>query len=240
MPKGMAKPATQLGDPEVGRLLFDLRTGKGWMQKYVADMIGTKDRYYGKFERAERPVSRKFALRLGKLYGVPADRFLREPGETVASERVTGPTDALIPEHHVVNRKKGPAATRDDPLPVLGGSMASSAEYPYALNDQKVTEYKERPAKLAGVVDAFALYMIGSTMEPRYYQGELLYIHPHLPAQPNDFVLVRFVDGRGTVKQYIGRENGHVIVRQFNPAKDYRLAEAEVAALEPIVQAGKP
>ena len=37
------------------------------------------------------------------------------------------------------------------------------------------------PASLAGVPNAYAVYVVGASMEPRYYQGELVMIHPGKP-----------------------------------------------------------
>jgi transcriptional regulator with XRE-family HTH domain len=57
---------------------------------------------------------------------------------------------------------------------------------------------------LAHVAGAYAYSIPNGHMEPRYYMGEVIYVHPGLPARPGDFVLARRADGKQTVARLEG------------------------------------
>lgn len=86
-------------------------------------------------------------------------------------------------------------------------------------------EYKERPAPLAGVKGAFGVYMIGESMEPAYQTGDMLLIHPTKPPRINDDILIITGDENGgelaLVKRLVKQTATNLVVRQFNPPKDF-------------------
>jgi len=59
-------------------------------------------------------------------------------------------------------------------------------------------------------------------MEPRYFAGEVVFVHPRLPVRRNDFVIVQIDGGAGApphgfVKQFISKSSTILRARQFNP-----------------------
>lgn len=46
------------------------------------------------------------------------------------------------------------------------------------------------------VADAYAFVVFSPLMEPRYFVGEVVYVHPGLPIQNGDFALVRCKGGQ--------------------------------------------
>ena len=58
------------------------------------------------------------------------------------------------------------------------------------------------PPQLEGVEGAKAVYVRGRAMEPRYYAGEIVYLHPSRPPNPGDFV---FLIGQGAELSCGGR-----------------------------------
>ncbi len=81
-----------------------------------------------------------------------------------------------------------------------------------------------RPPRLAGRVDILALYVNGTSMEPRYFTGELIYLERARPPQINDFIVVEMKPGPdgeqpALLKQLVGRSPTKVKLRQFNPEK---------------------
>ena len=117
-----------------------------------------------------------------------------------------------------------PPSGRD--LPVLGAVKGGSEGFYF--NEGEAKEYLVRPPILAGVANAFALYVEGDSMEPRYFAGELLYVNPNRPITRNCFVAIELADGQGLIKQFLRRNDDQVVLRQFNPAKDLRLAVRDV------------
>jgi hypothetical protein len=66
---------------------------------------------------------------------------------------------------------------------------------------------------LANVPDAYAFAVFSNTMEPRYFVGEVVYIHPGLPVRPNDFAFVRLKSGGVGIAQFVSGDETHTRVR---------------------------
>ena len=83
-----------------------------------------------------------------------------------------------------------------------------------------------RPRELE-VVDAFAVFLIGESMYPRYDHGDQLYIHPHRPPKAGDDCLfIQQVDDSsflGLAKTLVRPLADKWRVKQFNPAKEFDL-----------------
>jgi phage repressor protein C with HTH and peptisase S24 domain len=87
-----------------------------------------------------------------------------------------------------------------------------------------------RPEALSNVRDAFAVYVIGSSMEPRYEQGDMILIHPSRPVQrDNDVLFLSEVEGgfAALVKRLVDWDTANWIVRQYNPSKQYELPRSQ-------------
>ncbi len=54
----------------------------------------------------------------------------------------------------------------------------------------QVIDTVRRPPALKGIEDAFAIFVTGTSMEPRYFEGDLLFVHPTRPPEPGCDVLV--------------------------------------------------
>ena len=96
------------------------------------------------------------------------------------------------------------------------------------------------PESLENVPDAYAVYVVGNSMEPRYFPGELLYIHPHKPHPKNSFVLVQIKNEVGQsplgyVKQFISLTPTRLILRQLNPEKEIEFERSDVIAIHRVV-----
>ena len=95
--------------------------------------------------------------------------------------------------------------------------------------------YTPRPANLAGVRAAYAIYMVGDTLAPRYEEGWLLHIHPFKPPTRGRDVVVTKTDHTVMIKQFVGWENDKLVLRQLNPEETLRVPRDEVAACHLIV-----
>lgn len=138
----------------------------------------------------------------------------------------------------------------EDRIPVLGTAYCDDLKIE---SDGTVTEIErlmleldhtvrliERPAALWNARDAYAIYYHGSSMEPRFYQGEVGIVDPRRPPGPGDFVVVQLNDGASDtivtvlVKQLERIAGGYVHLRQFNPDLRFRLPRAMVGRLHRI------
>ena len=102
------------------------------------------------------------------------------------------------------------------------------------------TEYDTipTPPELAGAEGGYAVYVYGDSMEPRYFAGELLMVHPHKPVGRGDFCVVQIGsndDACGYVKQFVSHDSEVLKLRQLNPGGEIEFAAGDVAAVQKIV-----
>ena len=124
-------------------------------------------------------------------------------------------------------------------IPVMGaGQGGSEGWFPW---NGDVVDYVSRPPHLANAREAYAVYVAGSSMEPRYYAGELLYVHPGKPVTTGSFVLVQIrpeADGdapRAFLKRLVRRTANKVTLEQFNPPKDFDIKTSDIMSMHRIV-----
>lgn len=86
------------------------------------------------------------------------------------------------------------------PLPVLAAARGGRDQEMF-LTDGPIDQIP-RPAYLAHVKDAYAMYVTGDSMVPMYRPRQMLFIHPYKPP----------VQGSGIV---IVKKNGAVLVKEF-------------------------
>lgn len=130
-------------------------------------------------------------------------------------------------------------------LPVVGTAVAGQ-DGMFLMNGQ-IHDYVERPPSLQGVAGAYAVYVSDRSMEPRYFAGETLHVHPGRPIPRGDdvFVVVQLrpdVEGeppKALVKQFVRRSASRLVLRQYNPPADLEFDNADVASVHLIIWAGR-
>jgi|CXWL01.1.fsa_nt_gi phage repressor protein C with HTH and peptisase S24 domain len=132
--------------------------------------------------------------------------------------------------------------TRDAPgprdLPLMGaaaGALAGSM----ALSGDPV-DWLRRPAGIANRRDVYALYVTGSSMEPRFFSGDLVFVDPHRPARPGDVVIVQTKDHaegatQAWIKLFVRAKSSGLVFRQYNPAAEIEWKPGFVAAMHRVL-----
>ena len=118
-------------------------------------------------------------------------------------------------------------------LPVLGAARGGADAL--FLDNGKVAEHIERPAFLIGAPDAYAVYMTGDSMEPRYLPSELLFINPARPIPRGCFVVVQKTNAAALVKRGVSQCGPAITVEQFNPEERFKIPRFEMVAVHRIV-----
>ncbi len=209
---------------QVARRLKALREQSGLSMRAVADALGwtlTRYRHYeDRYKRAYLPV--ELARDLAELFG----RHGVEPRQVLELAGFHSAGTPKQPGPGWPRYGEAPAATAVRDLPVMGAVKGGSEGFYF--NEGEPKEFVSRPSGLDVVANAFALYVDGDSMEPRYFAGEILYVNPNRPITRSCFVAVELQDGQGMIKQFVKRSDDIVLLRQFNPAKDLRLATRDV------------
>lgn len=129
-----------------------------------------------------------------------------------------------------------------DRLKVLG--MAECGPDGWSLWNGDVIDMVDRPANLRGVPGAYAVYVVGASMEPRYHPGELVHIHPGKPLTIGAYVLVqrRPKDGdtpAAVIKRLIKRTGSKIVLEQFNPHKTFEIRADDIVSIHRVVGSGE-
>ena len=128
-------------------------------------------------------------------------------------------------------------------LRVLG--MAECGPDGWSLWNGDVIDTIPTPSNLAGAPGAYAVYTVGSSMEPRYYEGELVFVHPGKPVTAGAFVLVQIKpehEGdtpRAVVKRLVKRTPNKTVLEQFNPAKKFDIRNDDIVSMHRVVGSGE-
>jgi phage repressor protein C with HTH and peptisase S24 domain len=123
--------------------------------------------------------------------------------------------------------------------------MAECGPDGWSLWNGEVIEMTSRPPNLAGAAQAYAVYVVGDSMEPRYHSGELVYVHPGRPVDVGAYVLVQVKpahDGdapRAVVKRLLRRSATKVTLEQFNPRKTIELKTSDIISIHRVVGSGE-
>lgn len=230
---------TKLGDFVAKR-----RAELGMTQEQLAQAAGLSDAAVGKIERGEtRRPNNVEALARALDTSPPRLRTLvaEDNGGPVYAGRGKWRMTAL-PEVEF-----GPAIVSPT-IPLLGSAYGGKNESDLNINDE--TKRVKTPPCLENVEDAYAVHVRGESMIPRYYPGEMLYVHPTKSLVRDAFCVVQIkVPGADTpseayVKQYVGTDypewdeeyaKTRVVFRQLNPEKIVDWAIDEIYAIHPIV-----
>ena len=227
---------------EAARSLKSLREEAGLTMRQLADAIPMSATSYQHYEdRYKKPLlPLPFALQVA----VALARHGIDPARVTALAGTTPEGAGLDPSVAVTTGARGPARSpasrpprivtfdRDRRLPVYGSAQAGPDGQTI---DYDPIEWLDRPGELRDVPGAFAVYVINDSMEPKYEQGDMLYIHPSRAPRRQSHVVIVKTDGTALVKRLIRTDVDEIIVRQYNPPAEYAIPRRDVKAIFLVV-----
>jgi SOS-response transcriptional repressor LexA len=131
-------------------------------------------------------------------------------------------------------RNYGPGSTPPVPrrdempndVPVMGTAAGNHLRGAFKLGSDPV-DWVRRPPALTRNKDAYALYVEGTSMEPQYFSGDLIFVNPNRPARIGDIVVVQVADSEdgveGTLGIYKKRTETAVVIGKRNPVADVEI-----------------
>lgn len=188
----------------IGKLVELLREERGWTQIQLADKLGIAPTSVGRKERGEIPIKPPERNRIAKVFGMTIEEF-DERWRASRVDRTQGGRG--IP---VINR--APA-----------GQVLDYEEY--GIDSGQGFEYID----WGDVTDdlAFAVIVVGESMEPRIHEGDYLVFTPMTIPKPRaklehgDVVFIRFTqesDHEGcTLARWFIEEGGKIRLHKDNP-----------------------
>jgi phage repressor protein C with HTH and peptisase S24 domain len=126
-------------------------------------------------------------------------------------------------------------------IPVYGHAMGGK-DGEFILSGNQVSEVLA-PPNLSHVPDAYAVYVVGDSMEPRYFAGETVFVNPRLPISRGAFVVAQISKSqedqpRAYVKRFVSQATKRLRLEQYNPKKSLEFPISTVGAIHRIVMSG--
>ncbi|GAW42445.1 Peptidase S24-like protein [Brevundimonas sp. SH203] len=122
-------------------------------------------------------------------------------------------------------------------IPVYGYAAAGQGER-IAYADSHIIDYLDPPPFWRGGDDLAYVRLVGESMEPRYFSGEIVAVRLNLPPAKGSDCLIEFTDGTAKIKTYQGQRDGRVFASQYNPDQSLSYEAATVAALHSVWKPG--
>jgi phage repressor protein C with HTH and peptisase S24 domain len=178
------------------------------------------------------------SIKLGRNHAY-LQQFLERGVPRVLPEAVRPTLAALLQVEESALRGETPAGAVPPRRPVQTASE-SAAELPVYASAQGGTEgmsvtpepidWVPRPRPLQHVAKAYAVYVVGDSMDQAYRHGDMAFVHPSLPVlRGNDVMLLREENGQmvAMIKHLISWNERHWRVKQFNPEREFQLSRQD-------------
>ncbi|MBV9858737.1 MAG: helix-turn-helix domain-containing protein [Alphaproteobacteria bacterium] len=185
--------------------------------------------------KGERQMKLLEAVQIAAFLGLSQDDVLRHAGEAAAPAPVSGPPRRGRPPGSRSPRPAFSSGLQEDVGVVpIRSAARGGIEQEMFLQDGPIG-HTPRPANLGGVRGAYAIYMVGDSMAPRYEPGWLLHINPFKPPTRGRDVVVYKTDQAVLIKQFVAWSGENLVLRQLNPPEELRIPRRDVLECHLVV-----
>jgi phage repressor protein C with HTH and peptisase S24 domain len=161
---------------------------------------------------------------------------IREDG-SLAFTQIKTPTPTWS-EIHPANVPIPNRADMPNDVPVRGTAAGSHLKGAFQVTSD-VIDYVRRPPALTGARDVYALFVEGSSMEPQYFPGDLIYVHPHRPPRIGDVIVVQAaideVNVEATLGVYAKRTERHLSILKRNPESHVQIKREHIKSIHKVL-----
>jgi phage repressor protein C with HTH and peptisase S24 domain len=200
-----------------------------------------------------RDVSKRAAETYSRALGIDAAWLIYGHGVPTSARGGTAASELSASYATQADAVDGPSNVRLSPseapdfrflskdVPVLGSAECGS-DGAFMLNAGEPIDFVRRPPGQMNRKGIYCIYAEGSSMEPVYEAGDLIYVDPHRPPHAGRDVVIQLVakgpDGeeRCFLKRLIRHAGTKWRVKQFNPEREIVLDDREVAAVHLVLK----
>lgn len=215
---------------ELGNFLRQARRKAKLSQQALADGFKISKAAVSKWESGVTVPDRRKMQQLARTLGVPVEQLRDLADQDDGAQRGDVPAAPVIRPSKRLEVQPQPLPGSGPPPLRVYGSTESGPDGAFALSRDPVA-WIARDARLVGVVDAFAVYVQGTSMMHAYEPGNLLLVNPGAQPVAGDDVLLVREDRDGTmhalVKRLVRYNATTWTVKQFNPEKTYGLPRSD-------------
>ncbi len=224
----------------------------GLTQTQLAERMGVEQGTIARWESSHRNVDISKLRRLAEILDVSLAELMDEKVPTSIADGKSNPEQARGWPAEAVG-----TMPRDFPVVgsalaadlVLNGDGATIAVEQVELTISDVIEHVRRPLAFQDNGLAYGIYVEGSSMQPRYDPGDLVYVDPRRPPAIGDDVVVQLRNGSGhdgedvvvcaVIKRLVRRSSTMIKLEQYNPALQFELPIERVAQVHRVVRMGE-
>ena len=204
----------------IGTRVAARRSELGLSQSELARRAGVKAQSIQQLEKGDVKKPR-YLLELASALDVSPEWLAygeRAPPPPPAVTVQPGLSDVRFPEQPP---ELPPLRAMSRDVPVRG-TAAANRTGEFQVGESPI-DHVRRPPGISGARDVYAIYVVGDSMEPRFFEGDLVYVHPHRPAQIGSFVVVQIAEDhdemRAMIKRLVRRTATRLVLAQYNPAR---------------------
>lgn len=203
----------------LGERLRYAREAKSISQQVVADQLGIKRVNISTWESdTTRPdISR--IPEIAAIYGVTEAWLLTGAGE--APQKVEGRKKQRATQRTPI--VPGPQLLGTGKMPLYTGAMGGDG---HVIVTFDAIDYIKRPAELEDVKGGYGLLIVGESMIPAFWPGDMALVNPHLPPARQKNVILYHTPPNGAeaeaiVKQLEGWTDKEWHLKQWNPMNEF-------------------
>ena len=191
--------------------------------------VGKNHAYFQQFIKRGVPgrLPEEVRGRVAEILGID-ERILKEPSSS--------------PEFLRTNAEHRSASRVTAWIPVYGHAVGGK-DGEFILSGNEVSEVLAPPS-LSHIPDAYAVYVVGDSMEPRYFAGETVFVNPRLPISRGAFVVAQISRAQedvplAYVKRFVSQDSRRLRLEQYNPKKVLEFPISTVVTVHRIVMSGE-
>ena len=212
--------------------LKEIIAEQGLNEETASIRCGLERSYFRKlFERPDASPRGETMRKISKGLGVSIEEIMGEepPSTSPPATNDVRRANATLPAF----------AQLDKDVPVRGTAAGSHLRGAFQLSSDPV-DYVRRPASLMNARNVYSLYVEGSSMEPQYWPGDLIFVHPDKPPRMGDAIIVQCRTGNGedmeaTIGVYIRQTAERLVIQKHNPKAEIDILRSTVIAVHKVL-----
>lgn len=208
--------------------ILERRTALGISQAELGRRVGVTQQAIMGLEQGRVQSSRNL-VQLARELGVTPDWLMTGAPDNNVTAFATPPHPAADVDFRSLPKD----------VPVLGNAVGGD-DGDFEFNGQTI-DYIRRPPGIATLKDVFGLYVAGTSMYPRFEEGEPVYLSSARPPALGDYVVLELLPERegdpskGFIKRLARRTPTKIVVEQFNPPRELEFSRDRIKAIFRII-----
>ncbi len=222
------------GDADIGKRLIAVRRARGDLtQAGFAKPLSVTRGAVGNWERG-KGIKRENLVAVADAYHVSLEWLSTGRGKMDAISQ-----NSLEPENAIIGDK---LLERGTYIPLYGQAVAGR-DGEFVLNGNELDRILAPPS-LTPIRGAYAVTVSGDSMEPRYFDGETVFVDPERRVKRGDFVVAQVQAKEngpllGYVKRFVRHNDDELVLTQYHPEKELRFPHSSVVSVHYIVMGGQ-